>query len=114
MIRRRETENSRRYFATGLVLSFERLDEINEFLVLLEDREDVLLFVPFVVFLNKASDQLSGVVEDFGRNFLFVPKPPDGFLIDEKTTVEHTVFLHQVFRSSHPGIRIDLVGILLL
>ena len=96
------------------MLGLERLDEVNEFLVLIEDREDILLFVPFVVFLNKAADQLSGVVEDFGRNFLFVPKPPHGFFIDEKTTVEHTVFLHQVFRSSHPGIRIDPAGFLLL
>ena len=87
-------ENARRYFATDFVLILERLDEINELLVRLEDREDVLLFVPFVVFLNKASDKISGVVEDFGRRFLFIPKPPDGFLIDEKTTVEHTVFLH--------------------
>ena len=107
-------KNSRRYVATDLVLSLKRLDEINEFLVLLEDREDVLLFVLLVVFFNKAPDQLSGVIEDFGRNLLFVPKPPDGFLIDEKTTVEHTVFLHQVFRSSHSGIGIDLIGAPLL
>jgi hypothetical protein len=35
------------------------LDEINEILMLLEDREDVLLFVPFVVFLNKGPSRLT-------------------------------------------------------
>ena len=62
LIRRRETENSSRYSATRLVLSQKRLDEINECLVLLEDREDVLLFVPFVVFLNKGPNLFSGAV----------------------------------------------------
>ncbi|MGA2264733.1 MAG: hypothetical protein ABSH28_25305 [Acidobacteriota bacterium] len=59
LIRRRETENSCRYFATGLALNLECLDEINEILMLLEDREDVLLFVPFVVFLNKGPSRLT-------------------------------------------------------
>ena len=54
--------------STSLVLAFEYLYQINELVVLLEDRKNVLLLVLLVVLFNKAVAEGSGVVEHFRRH----------------------------------------------
>ena len=41
-------------------------------------------------------------------------EPPQGFLVDEEAAIEHSMFLHQVFRRGHTRIRVHLAPIVFL
>src|SRR5438876_9552977 len=84
-----ERDDLRGYPSSRLVLRFEGVDEVDHDVLFLEDREDVFLFVLFVVLLDKLANQPGSVVEDVWGNLFLASYPAETLFVDEEAAVEH-------------------------
>src|SRR5437867_3222917 len=98
--RTRERQNPFSDSSPGLVLGVERIDEIDELVLLSESRKEMILFELLVVLLDERSNDVCRICDCFRRKARLRCDPAANFVIDEQDTFEKAVLAHQVFGGS--------------